>query len=259
MSQRLSLPFADTIFNAGYLSSKYQQEWGFKHYGVDVKSESGYTSIKSMGDGVVHSCGQDGATLTGSSARCGNAVVIIYKDVEMNNGKKTDLACRLFHLNSITVKKGQTIKRGDEIGRYGNTGAYTSGAHLHVEFDTDASQAYAAWSPSVKSNGNIIKAGYADTCVDPSLVWFVGEGQSIKPNASGWYEDKDVNIPSIDEGLTKPTDGDEELLARIKELEEENANWKAQYDDLSNSFDELDKKYDELLKNLSELVEKYGG
>ena len=257
MSQRLSLPFADTIFNAGYLSTKYQQQWGFKHYGVDVKSESGYTSIKSMGDGVVHSCGQDGATLTGPNAKCGNCVVIIYKDVEMNNGRKTDLACRMFHMNSISVKKGQTIKRGDEIGRYGNTGAYTSGAHLHVEFDTDARTEYAAWSPTVKSNGNIIKAGYADTLVDPSFVWFVGKGQSISSPYTGWYEDKDVNIPNIDEGLTKPPDGDEELLARIKELEEENANWKTQYDDLSDSYDALDKKHDELLKSLQDLVEKY--
>jgi murein DD-endopeptidase MepM/ murein hydrolase activator NlpD len=36
------------------------------------------------------------------------------------------------HLSRITVKKGQSVKRGDELGLIGNTGL-SSGPHLHYE------------------------------------------------------------------------------------------------------------------------------
>ncbi len=39
---------------------------------------------------------------------------------------------RYAHMNSFTVKKGQTVSQGDVIGYLGNTGV-TTGAHLHYE------------------------------------------------------------------------------------------------------------------------------
>ncbi len=38
------------------------------------------------------------------------------------------------HLNDIFVKKGDVVKHGDFIGLTGNTGKYTTGAHLHEGF-----------------------------------------------------------------------------------------------------------------------------
>jgi murein DD-endopeptidase MepM/ murein hydrolase activator NlpD len=37
------------------------------------------------------------------------------------------------HLHSVSVKKGQSLKQGDVIGKQGNTGKYTTGSHLHYE------------------------------------------------------------------------------------------------------------------------------
>ncbi|GIO27714.1 peptidoglycan DD-metalloendopeptidase family protein [Ornithinibacillus bavariensis] len=37
------------------------------------------------------------------------------------------------HLSSVTVKKGQTVKQGDIIGKQGATGARVTGSHLHYE------------------------------------------------------------------------------------------------------------------------------
>lgn len=37
------------------------------------------------------------------------------------------------HLSFTIVKKGDKVKRGDSIGKSGNTGTITTGAHLHFE------------------------------------------------------------------------------------------------------------------------------
>ena len=97
-------------------------------------------------------CGMDGAT---AAQRMGNAIVLVFPDVERNDGNTTSLACRMFHLDSIAVRAGQTVKRGDVLGVYGNTGANTSGPHLHVEFDTDVQ--YPQYAVGIKASGNIIK------------------------------------------------------------------------------------------------------
>ena len=97
-------------------------------------------------------CGMDGAT---AAQRMGNAIMLVFPDVERNDGNTTSLACRMFHLDSIAVRAGQTVKRGDVLGVYGNTGTNTSGPHLHVEFDTDVQ--YPQYAVGIKASGNIIK------------------------------------------------------------------------------------------------------
>ncbi|MBO9596710.1 MAG: M23 family metallopeptidase [Cohnella sp.] len=37
------------------------------------------------------------------------------------------------HLDSVSVKVGQAIERGQEIGKQGSTGKYSTGSHLHYE------------------------------------------------------------------------------------------------------------------------------
>ena len=97
-------------------------------------------------------CGMDGAT---AAQRMGNAIVLVFPDVERNDGNTTSLACRMFHLDSIAVRAGQTVKQGDVLGVYGNTGANTGGPHLHVEFDTDVQ--YPQYAVGIKASRNIIK------------------------------------------------------------------------------------------------------
>ena len=127
--------------------------------------------------------------------------MLVFPDVERNDGNTTSLACRMFHLDSIAVKAGQTVKRGDVLGVYGNTGANTSGPHLHVEFDTDVQ--YPQYAVGIKASGNIIKKGTKDTTADPSKVWYVGPGQALHDGwggsgvSSGWIAQNDLDVPKL--------------------------------------------------------------
>lgn len=85
------------------------------HEGMDFSAPIG-TPVYATGDGTVKSAGR-------SMAGYGNLV-------EIDHG--FNYVTRYAHLNDMTVKAGQKVKRGDLIGHVGNTGKST-GAHLHYE------------------------------------------------------------------------------------------------------------------------------
>lgn len=85
-----------------------------QHTGVDFSVPSG-TPIYVTGNGVVVEAGWRGGY--------GNTIM-----VDHGFNYKTLYA----HLSSIEVKKGQKVKRGEQIGRVGNTGV-SVGPHLHYE------------------------------------------------------------------------------------------------------------------------------
>lgn len=85
------------------------------HTGVDYAAPTG-TPVMSVADGVVTESSYQGAY--------GNMVVI-----QHNASQSTVYA----HLSRMNVRKGQTIKQGDNIGAVGSTGMST-GPHLHFEF-----------------------------------------------------------------------------------------------------------------------------
>ena len=203
MPQKLILPMNSVNVNAGYKMPAYTKTWGFRHYGIDLGNPEKKRTIYSPGDGTVIACGLDGETATQRLGRC---IVIVYPDVICNSGKRTDLACRMFHLDSIAVKVGQTVKQGDILGVYGNTGANTSGPHLHVEFDTDVK--YPQYAVGIKSSGFVIKKGTIDSTVDPAKVWYLGQGQTIRDGWGtsahpkrgiklGWLAENDIDLPKI--------------------------------------------------------------
>ena len=84
------------------------------HNGLDWAGPRG-TPIHATADGVVKTAGRQGGY--------GNLVVI-----EHDFGIETYYA----HLNSIDVRRGQRVSRGDRIGGMGTTGQST-GVHLHYE------------------------------------------------------------------------------------------------------------------------------
>ena len=69
-----------------------------------------------MADGVV--------VESGFSGGIGNRVVV------QHNARQSTLYA---HLSKIAVRKGQTIKQGDNLGAVGATG-WATGPHLHFEF-----------------------------------------------------------------------------------------------------------------------------
>ena len=104
-----------------YISSDYgmrkhpiHKKWEF-HKGIDL--------VASKNTDVISTC--DGKVITTKKSKFGygNRVVIKHR-----YNYKTLYA----HLEDITVKKGQTIKRGEKIGTLGSTG-FSTGPHLHYE------------------------------------------------------------------------------------------------------------------------------
>ena len=85
------------------------------HGGIDFSGPVGL-GIYATGDGVV-------SRVESNKSGYGNNIV-----VDHGYGYKT----RYAHLHSFSVKKGDKVKRGQEIGKMGNTGKSTA-PHLHYE------------------------------------------------------------------------------------------------------------------------------
>ena len=98
----------------GSISSRFGERWGSQHTGVDIAVPRG-TPNKAADGGLV--------TFTGWSGGYGKLVIIDYE-----NGYATYYA----HNDTITVKKGQRVARGDTVGTAGTTGN-ANGPHLHFE------------------------------------------------------------------------------------------------------------------------------
>ena len=99
------------------VTSPFGQRWGKLHSGIDI-ADSNITGqdIVASENGTVKSVKFD-------KNGYGNYVVISHKD-----GYETLYA----HCSCISVKEGQTIKKGEVIGKIGSTG-HSTGAHLHYE------------------------------------------------------------------------------------------------------------------------------
>ncbi len=110
----------------GYLSSDY----GYRthpvtgkpstfHSGVDIPVCTG-TRLNALANGTVIACGWENGG--------GNYVSIRY-----DNGMES-FYC---HLQSSSVKVGQRVECGQQVALSDNTGAYTTGAHLHMGIKKD--------------------------------------------------------------------------------------------------------------------------
>jgi murein DD-endopeptidase MepM/ murein hydrolase activator NlpD len=98
----------------GRVTSCFGQRWGRLHAGVDLAAPTG-TPIRAAGSGTV--------VLAGVEGGYGNAVLI-----DHGNGYLTHYG----HMSAITVKIGQKVAVGAQIGNEGSTG-HSTGPHLHFE------------------------------------------------------------------------------------------------------------------------------
>lgn len=104
----------------GFLSSRFGMRMDpftgrlGRHLGVDYCARTG-TPVMSSADGIV--------TMARKNGSFGLVVELNHR-----NGFKT----RYAHLSEINVRRGQKVKRGEIIGKVGNTGKST-GSHLHYE------------------------------------------------------------------------------------------------------------------------------
>ncbi|KAB3532185.1 M23 family metallopeptidase [Alkaliphilus serpentinus] len=98
----------------GRLTSGFGMRWGVRHQGIDVAAPTG-TSITAADGGLV--------TFSGRNGGYGNLVIIDHE-----NGYQTYYA----HNNSLLVKKGERVYKGQKIATVGSTGNST-GPHVHFE------------------------------------------------------------------------------------------------------------------------------
>jgi len=108
------VPFSMPVRANFRLTSGFGQRWGRLHAGTDFAGPIG-TPIHATADGVV--------THAGWSSGYGRLIKIRH-----DFGIET----RYAHLNSMDVRVGQRVSRGDRIGALGNSGRST-GPHLHYE------------------------------------------------------------------------------------------------------------------------------
>lgn len=94
------------------------------HYGIDISTG-----------------GNPGKTVV--AANDGKVVLVTY-DYYGGNMIMIDhgggIATKYLHLSSFMVSVGQTVKRGENIALSGNTGAWTTGPHLHFEVVVNGSR-----------------------------------------------------------------------------------------------------------------------
>ncbi|WP_433344642.1 M23 family metallopeptidase [Micromonospora sp. CA-111912] len=103
------LPLQDYDFN-----TPYGMRWGKLHTGVDLVAPEG-TPYVAIHGGTVTKAGWFGGY--------GYAVIV----------KHTDGSEAIYgHSSTVTVKEGQQVKAGEQLGLVGNTG-HSYGAHLHLE------------------------------------------------------------------------------------------------------------------------------
>lgn len=102
---------------SGRVTSEYGPRWGRMHAGLDIDGDTGDRIVAAQ-SGTVISAGYDGAY--------GNLTLISHSD-----GVTTAYA----HQSKIAVRKGQSVSKGEYIGKMGATGR-TTGSHLHFETRT---------------------------------------------------------------------------------------------------------------------------
>lgn len=102
---------------AGSFTSDFGPRWGKLHAGIDIAA-SGTVPVMAAADGVV--------IRAYYSQSYGNVVFISHR---INGQTYTTVYA---HLSSYSVRTGQAVKQGQQIGIMGNTGA-SQGQHLHFE------------------------------------------------------------------------------------------------------------------------------
>lgn len=107
--------FLSSPTRGGVVTSTFGERWGKLHKGMDIAGNIG-DPVMAAFDGVVKSVFYE---------RDGYGKVVI---LEHEDGLET----RYAHMSEFEVKEGDKVKKGDLVGRVGNTGRST-GPHLHFE------------------------------------------------------------------------------------------------------------------------------
>lgn len=120
----LSQPLEEVFITQKFGENKtafYKELGMLGHNGIDYRASIG-TPCFAVIDGTVTNAGEDYQ---------GGREVRFVSDERVVNGVRYRLEFIYYHLKEWHVKAGERVYRGQPIGLTGNTGKYTTGAHLH--------------------------------------------------------------------------------------------------------------------------------
>ena len=104
-------------------------KFGFSlHNGVDVRIVDKVTKAKSPFDSTVYKIGNQpsgGGLFVGLLSK---------NDYEFDDGVKCKILVDFLHLHNVFVQAGQELKVGDDVAVCDNTGAASTGPHLHSQW-----------------------------------------------------------------------------------------------------------------------------
>lgn len=178
--QKLIMPVNQATVSASFKNDNYKKRFGFAHYGVDMY---GSLSIYSPGLGVVLSTGMD--------PMYGNYVTAYFPHCHPTGAS---LIFNFFHLDKITVDKGDVLNKDILLGVMGKTGTYATGVHLHTE-------AYYMDYPPMKNFSPFPSKRFhklpVERMVNPLSILFTKtsapDSQSIKFTQDGYCNQEDMD------------------------------------------------------------------
>lgn len=191
--QRLILPINKAKLTASWKTAAYTASFGYVHYGIDLVSSIYDRTLYASGNGVVVTVGTDSVV--------SKVVIVRYADAYNRVGEKSqDVIFRYFHLDSIRVKAGQTVTKDTVLGAYGTTGLLGTGAHLHLEADTDT--VWPSYSPTVW-NSSLLRGrvfGANDKTMQNPLEWL--HCKNTPPDNQTWTTAGDSYIRAEDKNIS---------------------------------------------------------
>lgn len=185
---QLTLPSDEQVFSLMGLRPNPRQTPTVKgpfqfHKGIDFLNPEG-TPVKAIGAGIVE--------YTGFSQSGGNIVILKHeKDSKI-------IFSKYLHLQEILVKKGDQISASQIIAKSGNTGARSTGFHLHIEI-TDASGQNI--NPLFVLNGTIKLSTEMQTRygLSATLTLPLPSGQSINPESQPNISQSTAPVPVLEQ------------------------------------------------------------
>jgi murein DD-endopeptidase MepM/ murein hydrolase activator NlpD len=203
MVQRLRMPIDDFKATAGYKNPAYLKRFKFNHFGMDGVSVSKSLALYGLGNGIVKAAGLDGVNgkTRGAGSGCGYVLVVVYDNcINNKTGETGGITATYMHLREMPkVKKNDKVTKDTLLGFYGDTGENVTGAHLHIQFDTDTK--YPLYCTGLASKGHaLLKSGTVDSTVNPCDWLWRDEEQTVSAPASVYYANSEfLNIPKMPE------------------------------------------------------------
>lgn len=169
-----------------------------KHNGIDIPGDQGITNVIASKDGVViKSTKSDGISCAdGGDKSCGGGFgnYVIIQHVDNNYTVYAHMS-----KDSITVEIGDSVKRGQVIGKVGNSGSST-GAHLHFEVRVGGNDSSSTQDPlNFVSADNPRPSGAGS-----QLLEWIGYMEGTGPVEGDYYKvyQNKGDIPTVGHGIT---------------------------------------------------------